>query len=44
VSGLIPLGDANALVCDGDVCVLPAASPAADPGTADEAEQVTPAR
>ncbi|WP_263298797.1 hypothetical protein [Leifsonia poae] len=29
--GLIPLGDANAVVCDGDVCVVPGAD--ATPGS-----------
>ena len=31
--GLIPLGDANAVVCEGDVCLVPAA-PAAAAGSA----------
>jgi hypothetical protein len=34
---LQPLGDPNAVVCDGDSCVLPAADPVARPG----AEPVT---
>lgn len=26
MSGLIPLGDPNAVVCEGDVCAVPTAS------------------